>query len=398
MKKPTLQIIFLVLSAAMCGAESAHNLQVHEWGTFTTVHASDGTLMGGLEIEEEILPPFVYSHAGMEPDRLTSPGFNTARKGYFRLLQNVTVKMETPVLYFYTKEALKASVEVGFRGGSISQWYPQRSGGETAPSGSIDFSTPFSGSIKWDFDILAPGATQPYSPQPTWQPTHWPIARVPQANKVKSENGEVESFLFYRGIGNFDLPLHITANAQTGLHLTNQGNVTIPYLLVYGRLHYGIPRIWWQGPLQAGATQEVTKPGSWDPGNDLSEIFDLFRTQLTKAGLNEAEGSAMLNTWKESYFMREGLRVFWITPRSFTDKVLPIKITPTPQQLERVMVGRSEVLLHEFEAFLVREYQRNQLAAFSDDRYRKAYAQRVKKLSEALPGKPADSPQPRQGN
>ena len=40
---------------------------------------------------------------------------------------------------------------VGFRGGSIGQWYPQRSGGErSAPAGRLDFRQPRDGSIRWN--------------------------------------------------------------------------------------------------------------------------------------------------------------------------------------------------------------------------------------------------------
>ena len=54
-------LILLLLSQILFGYE------LHEWGTFTTVSGSDGVLLTGLEVEEEKLPSFVYSHAGMEP-------------------------------------------------------------------------------------------------------------------------------------------------------------------------------------------------------------------------------------------------------------------------------------------------------------------------------------------
>src|SRR5690242_15521751 len=60
---------------------------VHEWGTNTIVVGSDGTMQRGLHHEEEDLPGFVYDRvkAGRLPG---SP--------------SVEVKMETPVLYFYS--------------------------------------------------------------------------------------------------------------------------------------------------------------------------------------------------------------------------------------------------------------------------------------------------------
>ena len=44
---------------------SAYDL--HEWGTFTTISGSDGSVLSGLHVEEEKLPDFVYSHIGMRP-------------------------------------------------------------------------------------------------------------------------------------------------------------------------------------------------------------------------------------------------------------------------------------------------------------------------------------------
>src|SRR3982751_6728671 len=91
-----------VLSSAL----SAESLVVHEWGTFTTLSGSDGKLLPGLEREEHSLPGFVHSHAGFAP----------ANKGWSRPVSHVTVKMETPVIYFYSPRPLHVAVEVGFRG------------------------------------------------------------------------------------------------------------------------------------------------------------------------------------------------------------------------------------------------------------------------------------------
>jgi hypothetical protein len=51
----------------------------------------------------------------------------------------------------------------------------------------------------------------------------------------------------------------------------------------------------------------------------------------------------MVETWHDSWF-EEGTRVFYIYPRAGVDVVLPLKITPAPDAVERVFVGRVEVL------------------------------------------------------
>ena len=55
---------FIAALTLLIHAASAY--QLHEWGTFTTVAGSDGTLLTGLQREEEELPAFVHSHFGFE--------------------------------------------------------------------------------------------------------------------------------------------------------------------------------------------------------------------------------------------------------------------------------------------------------------------------------------------
>jgi hypothetical protein len=52
----------------------------------------------------------------------------------------------------------------------------------------------------------------------------------------------------------------------------------------------------------------------------------------------------MVATWKRSWFGNLGVRVLYLVPASWTDRLLPIDITPTPDELVRTLVGRIEVL------------------------------------------------------
>ena len=52
----------------------------------------------------------------------------------------------------------------------------------------------------------------------------------------------------------------------------------------------------------------------------------------------------MVNTWKDSWFEEDGLRVLYSLPPSWTDRTLPLRLDPPPRELVRVMVGRAEVL------------------------------------------------------
>jgi hypothetical protein len=382
----------LVFLGSLTVALHASEFIVHEWGTFTSVVGSDGRMLSGLELEEERVPNFVHSF----------PGFAPFNKGWNRPVAGVTVKMETPVLYFYSSEARHVRVAVDFIGGSISQWYPERHSGETLPPAPlrftekgepvgapppIDFAAGYRGHAVWDVDVLARGAAdaQP-SARRDFETPQWPRARVGEANFVRSAsgNGETEGFIFYRGIGRFELPLQVTCATSGAMTLRNTGRAELPFIWIYEKRPG--EALWrsWFGQLAAGATAVV---------HDLDDAkrYDplQFQDALVAAGLTREEAAALRATWRDSYFERPGLRVFWIVPRAFTDSILPIAITPRPDQLERVLVGRTEVLTPEFERDLRREFARDGGKRFENDRYMRAYRERVQRLGGMVGVAPA---------
>lgn len=363
----TRSVAFLAFLASglLSLAAGSPNFTVHEWGTFTTVHAPDGDRLPGLEREEERLPNFVRSHSGFAP----------ADKGWSRPVRNVTVKMETPVLYVYAAQPFRLRSEVSFIGGSISQWYPERVAGEVLPSAEIgskpepiDFSAGFRGAAIWEVDVLPPG--EPLNPShPDWETPQWPRARVPSANVLRGPKGEREGFIFYRGVGNFALPLHLSFDADGDLLIENSGAESVPFVWIYDHRAQAGGRYDWSGPLDAGERRRVG-PAKVHFGPDRTKVL---RQPLIEAGLSEAETDAMLATWRESYFEREGLRVFWIVPRAFTDRVLPLKLDPAPTSLERVLVGRSELITPDFAADIEAGFRADGGALWREDRYFGAY-------------------------
>ena len=64
---------------------------------------------------------------------------------------------------------------------------------------------------------------------------------------------------------------------------------------------------------------------------------------LLANGLYPEEASAMIDTWRESWF-EEGTRLFYIVPRPAIDAILPLAITPAPSAIARVFVGRMELV------------------------------------------------------
>jgi hypothetical protein len=353
----------------------------HEWGTFTSLSDSSGKLIPGLEVEEEKLPKFVYSHLGFGPfPKGILSGY--AMKGIGTRVKNVTIKMETPVVYFYSKKKQPFKLYVGFNGGSISQWYPQRQGGEIIGTlqPTIDFANPTRGSIHWTGEILAPETDAKISSDPKLENHTWKAPRATDANLIKVGK-EVEKYLFYRGLGNFNLPIKIQAYNENTLSIQNKGPEDVPYVFVYEKKDGKEAEIWWTGAIKKGKTMQVVKdPKKVRPFNKSSH--GEFVQALVKAGLYEKEAKAMLETWKESYFKKPGLKVFWICPKNFTNRILPMSISPAPKELKRVLVARSEVLTPEFEAQLYLEWKTGQFKKYKKHRFANAFRHKASQMGQ----------------
>ncbi len=396
----------------MAGPLSAYEL--HEWGTFTTVAGSDGVLLSGLQREEAPLPIFTHSHEGMENGNFNLSSMRS--KGFTRPLRNVTVKMETPVIYFHSDKAFDATVKVGFDGGSISQWYPERSAGETLPPlpaiteqlnpaqyherSVVDFSKGWKGSIEWQAKVLSPEDSRKAVLFKPGETLHWTRPRISEANVVQVGK-EKEGFLFYRGVGNFDPGLKTTVSSDDTLTLENKTGAAIPFAFVFEKQRNVYTR--WKvlkGGMAAGASAQVPldafTTAKADP-MDISDMMglggfqeDVYREMvsgLTATGLLESEAKAMVETWWTSYFGADGLRVFWVVPEGKTAKILPLDVSPAPDKQVRVIVGRSEVLRPSMEQrWLAMSKSTDQGEATTwqvtvgQDRFGMAYKQRVEAL------------------
>src|SRR5437867_12146766 len=98
------------LMAADTDSVRPGDLTVHEWGTLTSVAGEDGVAIDwdALGCKDD-LPGFVNDFGYR--------GFKWRLRG--------TVRMETPVMYFYSPREVEASVKVAFPGGLITESYPQ---------------------------------------------------------------------------------------------------------------------------------------------------------------------------------------------------------------------------------------------------------------------------------
>ena len=148
----------------------------------------------------------------------------------------------------------------------------------------------------------------------------------------------MEKFLFYRGVGNFDLPVKMQSLGEGKFYVTNTGRDPIHAAFLV-QVNDGKVRFTHMGKI----AKEATVILSAEP-QTLETLADAMVKDLAADGLYEKEARAMVNTWRDSWFTEEGTRVLYILPRAWTDGILPMKLTPEPAQLTRVMVGRAEII------------------------------------------------------
>src|SRR5262249_54884397 len=99
-------------------------------------------------------------------------------------------------------------------------------------------------------------------------------------------------------------------------------------------------------PLPAGTSASVEIPRE---ASSVESLRDTLVGLLTREGLYRKEARAMVKTWGSAWFHDEGTRVLYALPGGWTARALPLKVTPKPDSLVRVMVGRHDVLTPERE-------------------------------------------------
>ena len=304
------------------------NLTAHEWGTFTSIAAKDGVAVKW----------FPQGSAGPDLPAFVEH-FRTAET---KSSLSGTLRMETPVLYFYSPTETTVSVKVKFARGVITEWYPHASRIEPDPKAILREAALYDdhsdGSIAWDRVTMKPGMT-PNFPRDD-QPTHYYAARETEAAplQVKAPSGsQQEKFLFYRGISVFPVPISATITSRGKLLVSNLGQEEIPQVIWFERrgeaLGYRIG-----GAVQGNVSLDPPELTSTEESlnRDLVEV-------LTAQGLFPDEAHAMVQTWQGSW-SEEGSRLFYIVPKSFLSRILPLTINPAPAQTVRVFVGRLEVI------------------------------------------------------
>lgn len=280
-------------------------LVAHEWGTFTSVADLDGNPMRWLALGgPSVLPCFVHRDLDMPK------GF-----GYF------TVRMETPVIYFYATRQTTLSVAVNFPAGRITEWYPQATRN-------------VSNRIEWNSVQAIPGSPTAFPQGKEYN--HYYEARATDSAPLRVGE-EQEKLIFYRGVGDVRIPVRPRYTSAGRIELRIAGSAPVPAVIVFENRGGKI------GFRSIGALRETVVVDPPELTADTAALRRELNNALVSAGLYPKEAAAMLATWHDSWF-EEGMRVFYVAARAGIDEALPMTIQPAPGAVERVFVGRIEVL------------------------------------------------------
>src|SRR4051794_22868452 len=100
-------------------------LVVHEWGTFTCLQDENGKGIGGINTDDEPVPDFVHN---IVPALLIPVSSNQPllSKSVPRCHTDVTMRLETPVIYFHPGKdfAGRFNVTVDLNHGWLTQFFP----------------------------------------------------------------------------------------------------------------------------------------------------------------------------------------------------------------------------------------------------------------------------------
>jgi hypothetical protein len=320
--------ICLTISMELRGSDNRavfSGLTVHEWGTFTSIAGDKGQAVEWSPLTGSTdLPEFV--------EHFRNAGFKLGLRG--------TVRMETPVLYFYDSREETVSVNVRFSKGVITEWYPRASRVEPAVAlydASLNGKQP-DGSISWDAVTVAPSLRTDFPADGL--DNHYYAARQTTSTPVlvKTPRGEQhEKFLFYRGVANFAVPVSARIAPSGQVLIENRGDEEIPGVILFERRGEKV------GFRVGGAVKDRAIV---DPP-ELTETVDSLGRELegllVSRGLYQDEAHAMVETWRSSWF-EEGSRLLYVVPSEFVNAVLPLSIRPAPAQTVRVFVGRLELV------------------------------------------------------
>lgn len=342
----------------------------HEWGTFTSVAGQDGRAINWVPLGGSAdLPCFVKHLQGLslaspfpatstpvptpppsDPTRIRPTNTYPITKGEVFVGVRVAagpvnfetaraniwgkVRMETPVIYFYSPSDVDALVTVRFPRGLMTEFYPTPDGAGVPFNTAVLNDPNHVHSLHWSVKI-SPSIPEQFLTEPG--ASHYYAARATDATPIRVNN-QTEKFIFYRGIANFDVPIETQLVANDRLEIRNVGaGGAIPVAILFesrgGKMGFTVAE-----KIEKSAVIERPKLD-----RDQVSLRAELHKELVSAGLFPKEAAAMIETWRDSWF-EDGARVFYILPQRSVNSILPLSISPAPASVQRVFVGRMEII------------------------------------------------------
>ena len=194
------------------------------------------------------------------------------------------------------------------------------------------------GSISWKDVVVSPIWTGKFREED--HPNRYYAARDTRSAplQVKGVTGNhQEKFLFYRGVSAAPLPLSAKLTPDAELLVRTASAESIPAFIYFERRGQKI------GYRLVTAPVAETRTVPPQLNGDVESLRADLEAILVQQGLYSDEAHAMVETWQDSWF-EEGSRLIYVVPRDFVDNVLPLTITPKPDEITRVFVGRLEIV------------------------------------------------------
>ena len=368
----TLFYVTMTMAKGPAASDRASDrLVVHEWGTFTSLHDENGKAIAGINADDEPVPQFVHRIADFLV--IQSGSVPALAQGAPHCHPDVTMRLETPVVYFHPPRdaelPMSVDVEVAFPGGWLSEFYPAAEVDAPGVKGHMSFGAATDdtvGRLRWnDLQIGTEGAG------PKTDSHVWLAPRAVKAANVTTTGGESERYLFYRGVGRVESPLRVSRDpADQSLVVTANFASVQPD----ESIQYTVPAMWLveiredtscayrtldgfqfangDEPKVVARTAGHFEASDFDKKNFTQLLADM-RAALIADGLFTDEANALLGTWKQSYFQTPGLRLFYLLPREWTDRALPMRLSQEAD-IVRTMVGRVEIVTPEQRQLLSR--------------------------------------------
>lgn len=375
--------------------DSGDKFIVHEWGTFTTFSGSDGVFLDfrPLAAQHKDLPNYVLDRGSYS-------------QGFAKLLTKSRlwgrVRMETPVTYFYSDRVRTVDVQVRFPQGLLTEFYPP----VTTFQPPIQEEQIFSegeligqSSLTWKqvnivpLSALAPNVADAALRQQLVESIshslvphandeeHYAAARQTDSALVHIRDRSqsyFEKFLFYRGVGKFDLPIRANFVGQE-ISVENRGPNALRSIIAINVQDDSV-QVAKLDQLDSNQMQTIDKLVTMT----AEQLANLVRESLEAEGLYEKEARSMVATWQNSWFTENGTRVLYMVPTPVTETLLPLNVNPQPQETVRVLVGRLELMSPEAEQAMI------QSVATSAQQRTKYYARASQKAPVAPYAVPKD--------